>query len=235
MIEHNQKSITNWFDETYKSRGFSYLRPLKAYEPFLNILNLQPKESVIDIACGPGHFLKLAYERGCKCSGVDISEQAVKIANHYVPKADIRRSNAENLPFSDKSFDVVVCLGALERFINLEVALAQQLRVAKENARFCFLVRNSRSLLWRIGIEMFKRKNRQGHQDAKSLEEWTNNFLSNGFTVKKIIPDQWPLQKFFLLLPLSLRKKLLPSIHKGFLPLQYAGEFIFVLSKETSS
>ena len=62
MIEHNQKSITDWFDETYESRGFSYLRPPKAYEPFLNILNLQPKDSVIDIACGPGLFLKLADE-----------------------------------------------------------------------------------------------------------------------------------------------------------------------------
>ena len=235
MLEQQQQTIINWFDKTYKSKGFSYLRPPEAYLSFVEILDLKPEDSVVDIACGPGLFLKLAYEKGCQCSGIDASKLAIQMAKSYVPKSDVRKSNAENLPFPDNSFDVVVCLGALERFINLDVALSQLLRVAKNNALFCFLVRNSNSLFWQLGVRIMKRQNLVGHQDAKTLEEWQDIYVSSGFHIKKIIPDQWPLQKFFSILPLTLRKKFLPSIHNGIMPLRFAGEFIFLLSIESSS
>ena len=234
-VKNKQKKIIDWFDKTYKKRGFSYLRSPNAYKTFINILNLKSGDSVLDIACGPGLFLKIALEKGCKCSGIDASSQAIKMAHNYVPEADLFKSNAEFLPFSDNSFDAVVCLGALERFINLQAALKEQLRVAKKNALFCFLVRNSKSLVWRILVELMNRQNHVGHQGAKSLDEWTRIFVSNGFCVKKILPDQWPLVKISSILPSTLRKKFLSPIHKGILPIKYAGEFIFVLSAESST
>ena len=230
-----QKKIIDWFDKTYKKRGFSYLRSASAYKTFINILNLKSGDSVLDVACGPGLFLKIAMEKGCKCSGIDASSQAIKMAHNYVPEADLFKSNAEFLPFSDNTFDVVVCLGALERFIDLKAALKEQLRVAKKNALFCFLVRNSNSLFWRITAELMNRQNHEGHQDAKSLDEWTSIFVSNGFCVKEILPDQWPLVKISLILPSILRRKFLSPIHKGIIPFRFSGEFIFVLSAENSA
>ena len=233
--KNKQNKIKDWFDETYKEKGFSYLRPPRAYKAFINILKLKSGNSVLDVGCGPGLFLKLAHEIGCNCSGIDLSQQAVSMAQSYVPESDIRLGNAENLPFLDNSFDVVVCLGALERFVNLEEALAQQLRVAKKNSLFCFLVRNSNSFLWFFNMKILKRQNRAGHQNAKSLDQWINLFESNEFTIEKIFPDQWPLQKITSFLPLGIRRKLLPTIHNGVLPLRFAGEFVFLLSAKTSS
>ena len=190
MSLNKQQKIVNWFDITYKRKGFSYLRTSEAYEVFTKILNLKSGDSVLDVACGPGLFLSLANEIDCRCTGIDASKEAVKMAQNYTPESEIYLGNSEKLPFEDNSFDVVVCIGALERFVNLQEALAEQLRVAKQNSRFCFLVRNSNSLFWQLGVRMMKRQNLVGHQDAKTLEEWQDIFVSSGFHIKKIIPDK---------------------------------------------
>ena len=241
MTTDKQSNIVNWFDKVYKHKRFSYLRPSKAYETYIDILNLKSGDSVLDVGCGPGLFLKLAMQVGCKCSGIDISEQAIKLVRSYAPEADVNLGKAESLPYPNNYFDVVVCIGALERFSNINKALSEQLRVAKKNAKFCFLVRNSKSLvsssLIKI-IEVFKLevllKNTKlfdlYSSEAKSLEEWRNIFLSKGFYIEKIIPDQWPLKKITSLLPSFLVKTLVPKIHNGVFPLRYSGEFIFILS-----
>ena len=60
MSLNKQQKIVNWFDITYKRKGFSYLRTSEAYEVFTKILNLKSGDSVLDVACGPGLFLSLA-------------------------------------------------------------------------------------------------------------------------------------------------------------------------------
>ena len=114
---------------------------------YIDILNLKSGDSVLDVGCGPGLFLKPAIQVGCRCSGIDISEQAIKLVRSYASEADVNLGKAESLPYPNNYFDVVVCIGALERFSNINKALSEQLRVAKKNAKFCFLVRNFKSLL----------------------------------------------------------------------------------------
>ena len=232
MSLSKQQKIVNWFDITYKRKGFSYLRTSEAYEVFTKILNLKSGDSVLDVACGPGLFLSLANEIDCRCTGIDASKEAVKMAQNYTPESEIYLGNSEKLPFEDNSFDVVVCIGALERFVNLQEALAEQLRVAKQNSRFCFLVRNSSSILWTINMKILRRQNTAGHQDAKSLDQWKHVFESNGFNIEKIFPDQWPLHKIISFFPLFIKKRIMLSIHKGVFPLSLSGEFIFLLSKK---
>ena len=81
-------------------------------------------------------------------------------------------------------------------------------------------------------MKILRRQNKTGHQDAKSLDQWIYVFESNGFNIKKIFPDQWPLQKITSFIPFFIRRRLVPSIHNGFLPLRFAGEFIFLLSRK---
>ena len=41
MSKNKQNKIIHWFDTTYKNQRFSYLRPSKAYEVFIRILDLK--------------------------------------------------------------------------------------------------------------------------------------------------------------------------------------------------
>ena len=115
-------------------------------------------------------MLLAATARGLSTSGVDLSENAIAIARQLQPDLDARVGNAEELPYEDATFDGVTCIGSLERFLDRERALREMIRVAKSSARFCFLVRNASTLIWRVWRQALGRREVAGHQDAQTLD-----------------------------------------------------------------
>ena len=98
------------------------LRKLPESDPLLmEFLDLPIPElkpvTVLEIGCGDGTRLSwLRENRGFECHGIEPSPQAVKIANEKGIHA--RQGTAENLPFPDMSFDIVMfgfCLYLCDR------------------------------------------------------------------------------------------------------------------------
>ncbi len=228
-----QDQIKHWFNKTYERRAFQYLRPVEAYEIYLKLLQVQKEHHILDIACGPGQLLKAAQKEGLTLSGIDIAEVAVNYAKEVLPEADLKVANAEQLPFENNQFDYLTCLGSLERFIHLKVALKEMLRVAKPHAHFCFLVRNSERASWKIVKEKLGFINKAGHQGAKSLNEWSEVFTETGFKINRIHHDQWPKTRWLRWLSLNstLWQVDYQKIQKRQTALEHAYEFIFILSK----
>ena len=203
MSNNEQLQIKNWFDKTYQQRGLRYLRPLAAYAVYIKILRLAPNESFLDVACGPGLMVRQAIDVGARAHGIDISNQAIEMAKQFVPQADTQTANAESLPFADGSMDAITCLGSLERMINLDKVLQEIHRVGATDGRFCFLVRNSNTVLWKLLMEQFGLRNKEGHQGAKTLDEWQTYFEKNGFKIITVLPDQWPFVRWGQILSLA--------------------------------
>jgi ubiquinone/menaquinone biosynthesis C-methylase UbiE len=70
-------------------------------------------EKVLDIACGTGNTALMARARGAVVTGLDLTPELLRIARKREAEAgydDItwQAGDAENLPFPDGSFDVVV-------------------------------------------------------------------------------------------------------------------------------
>lgn len=88
-------------------------------QALFNLLGDIEDESVLEIACGTGRFALEFTERGADVVGVDISEpmirKAVEKAKQRNIHVDFIRSDANNLPFPDDTFDVVVAM----RFFHL--------------------------------------------------------------------------------------------------------------------
>ena len=226
-----QNKVKNWFDDTYQKKRFAYLRPEEAYEIFVSLLNPIKGDKLLDVACGPGLLLKRATAKGINSVGIDISETAIRLSKSFVPNATTLLGNADNLPFPEQGFDFVTCIGSLERFLNTEKSLNEMKRVSKTGARFCFMVRNSETIIWKIYRQFLRRKRTDAHMEAKNLEEWTELFLSNGFEIVSVHPDQWAgfrlRRKIFF-----WRKVDYGKLQKNILPLRYANEFIFILRKK---
>ena len=79
-------------------------------------LSLSPASRVLDVACGKGtSAVFLAKEFGCEVLGVDYGNQNVEAARslaqteHVASRVQFERGDAERLPFSDESFDAVIC------------------------------------------------------------------------------------------------------------------------------
>lgn len=228
----SQTDVAAWFDATYRKKGLRYLRPRRAYPIFVQLLDLPPASHVLDVACGPGHLLCAALERGHRAAGVDLSQAAVTIAHELLPAADVRQGNAEHLPFADGTFDGVTCLGSIERFLDRERALGEMLRVAKPDARFCFLVRNASTLVWRVWRQGLGRREVQGHQDALTIEQWRALFTRVGFAIERVLPDQWPRARFRQLLPWARPRPDRPEPEaRPLVPLRWCNELVFVLRR----
>ncbi len=225
-----QAEVAAWFDATYKTRGYRYLRPLAAYPILLQIAGARPGQRLLDVACGPGLMLRAATLRGLEPVGIDIAREGVRLARR---DSDARAAvaNAEALPFAAASFDVITCVGSIERMLDRERVLAEIRRVARPDARFCFLVRNATSASWRLWNRGLRRQNHTAHQDAATLAGWRALFVRNGFVVEAVHADQWlrqRLRRLFRGRPDLTRDE---PVVKSWLPLRFALEFIFVLRR----
>lgn len=109
-------------------------------------------KQLLDLGCGTGKWLRAAADCGAIPVGIDISRVAIDACEHLVPEAELHCGPAEVLPFEDKRFDVVSCLGSLEHFLDPKAALREMLRVAKPKAIFLLLVPNAGFLPRRLGL-----------------------------------------------------------------------------------
>jgi SAM-dependent methyltransferase len=77
-------------------------------EPLLEAAAVRSGTRVLDVATGPGYVAARAAERGAAVVGVDLSESMLALARRLHPEVDVRRGDAEALPFDDGAFDAVV-------------------------------------------------------------------------------------------------------------------------------
>jgi len=227
---NQQTEIANWFNETYQTKGFKYLRAVDAYEIFVNLLNPKPGSNHLDVACGLGLMLKAMSKREVNLYGIDISNEAIDNCKKYCPEAQVQQGNAENLPYESDFFDSITCIGSIERMLDRPKVLKEQFRVAKSGAKICYMVRNAENFTWKYLQQPFNLYNKKGHQDALNKAKWEDLFLKSGFEIKSVHPDHWPYVKTV--------KTLWPwsridagKIRKFPFSLELAYEFIYLLEK----
>ena len=179
----NIDDIRRWYDDKHKQGGTDTWRPLEAYLVFLELLNVKKNKRILDIGCGTGYFLKLADRLGLETSGIDVSNEAVAISRNNSPKSTIKVGQAENLKFTSNMFDYVVCIGALEHFIDMSKSLAEMYRVGDSKAKYCIVVPNKNFIYWKLS---FKQGTEQQdiNENIFSKTEWESLFKSSGFKIK---------------------------------------------------
>ena len=101
-----------------------------AWEPVLDVLQLTPEDSLLDVGCGGGVFLRRALETGCTGVGVDHSREMVRLARRITEgRASIVQAEAEQLPFEDGAFTAVSSIVAFFFFPDPVAALREFRRV----------------------------------------------------------------------------------------------------------
>ncbi len=95
--------------------------------------------NVLDVACGTGDMVQELQKRGCRVTGVDLSEEMLTIAKSKAPTATYMIADAEHLPFENDCFDAVTCAFGVRNFVHLEQGLSEMLRVLKPGGRMVIL------------------------------------------------------------------------------------------------
>src|SRR6266536_5769697 len=187
--------VRAWYNRHYAAKGLASMRPAQAYATFLDLLAARPGTRLLDVSCGSGFLLDAARARGVEAFGVDLSEEAVRLAYQVAPGAPVAVGAGEQLSFRDGTFDYVTCLGSLEHFLDMGQGLREMVRVAKPAARFCIMVPNEDFIGWKL----------LGHQGTAQqdinehllpLPALRRLFWEQGLEIVRVAPDLWHAVKW---------------------------------------
>jgi ubiquinone/menaquinone biosynthesis C-methylase UbiE len=110
IAQLKQRAKTTWSLGDYASIAARELWPIGAW--IIERLAVRPNEHVLDVACGTGNAAIRAALAGARTVGVDLTPKLLETANTLAARAgatvDWREGDAEDLPFADDHFDVVV-------------------------------------------------------------------------------------------------------------------------------
>ena len=100
------------------------------------LTGVQPEHRVLDVACGPGFLTMVFAQRCAEAIGFDattvfLSHAREEAARRGLQNIQFRKGDAEHLPFTNATFDVVACRAAFHHMPHPERILAEMKRVVK--------------------------------------------------------------------------------------------------------
>lgn len=106
------------------------------------LLSPRPGHRVLEVGCGGGALLAFLESRGFSAVGVDISDEAVRLAARAAPRSRVVRADASELPFEDASFERLVSHHLVEHLPDLPAALVEWKRVLAPGGRMAICTPN---------------------------------------------------------------------------------------------
>jgi len=108
-------------------------------EEFINRLALQPGTRLLDVACGSGNLAVVAARVGAIVTGVDIAPNLLEEGRERAKAEGLTiqfdEGDAEQLPYPDAAFDVVVSMFGAMFAPRPELAAAELVRVCRPGGR----------------------------------------------------------------------------------------------------
>ena len=139
--------LTQAYDEWHRKQQISgeELDPIQHiwYETVFEEVCYYPAMTVLEVGCGRGAFaIMLATQ--CpqfKITALDFSQAAIDIAKARANKANSNvtfvQGDAQNLPFSDGAFDLVISCECMEHVPEPRAMAAEFYRVLRPGGHFC--------------------------------------------------------------------------------------------------
>lgn len=145
----NEITASN-YDAHVKEQGLqhqidAYYEPKRLFDKrridiVLRHLDPRPQEMILDVGCGVGTFVFHGAKRGAYCTGLDYSQNSLKMAEELVARFFVSGTTrfvlgqAQRLPFPDKTFDKLTAIDFVEHIdlAEKEMFLSEMFRVLKE-------------------------------------------------------------------------------------------------------
>jgi ubiquinone/menaquinone biosynthesis C-methylase UbiE len=154
-------TVASWYNDHLEKTGDTYHEKV-VYPNLLRVIGDIKGKKVLDLACGQGQFSRLMRDKGAHVTGVDLGKELIAIAESHnisvkeakTHKAIYLQGSADDLyMLKDSTFDIVVCILALQNIENLQKTIEEAKRVLAPNGSFVFVLnhpsfRNPRQTYW---------------------------------------------------------------------------------------
>ncbi len=132
------RAYDHWHQEVFASAPAHPDESSPWYRLVLEYLGSVENERILEIACGRGGFSRLLASRGAHIVGADFSISALRIARQRLQGRPARpvppmlaQADAQSLPFSTNSFDVVISCETIEHLRDPRAAVREMARVTR--------------------------------------------------------------------------------------------------------
>jgi len=191
----------------FADRSEEYLESIvhskgKSLNRLVDIIMPKPSWQVLDVATGAGHTGIALARRVISVTAIDLTPSMLVTAREQAHTLELGNINycqaaAEELPFKDGSFDLLICRIAAHHFSNISSFMNSAARSL--SAGGCLVVvdnvipgvfsdKNRYKDPEKVGqfINAFERLRDPSHQRCLSVDEWTERYYSAGFRVTHI-------------------------------------------------
>ena len=190
-LEFYDLSADNWWQEDAKIYALYHLNQPR-FDFFDRYVKNWQGLKALDVGCGGGFSCEFMAYRDVRVSGIDQSAKCIARAREHAVSSGLdiiyKQGLAESLPYSNNTFDVVICVDVLEHVSNLQRTVSEIHRVLKFGGLFFFdtINRNFKSKLVMIWLleNVLQEIPRGVHDWQKFIkpEELTNLMNKTGFT-----------------------------------------------------
>lgn len=161
----------------------------KFKEVLLHNVVVKQDDTVVDIACGNGRFLKMLSEKGDFIGyGVDISDKMIEQAKLNNPEMCFSVAGCDKLPFSNEEIEVMTVCAAYHHFPNVDRFAKEANRVIKKDGMI-YIAEVYLPAFLRTLFNPFIRFSKAGDVKFYSTNEIIALFESNGFVENDIVID----------------------------------------------
>ncbi|HAW59562.1 MAG TPA: hypothetical protein DCX03_11240 [Bacteroidales bacterium] len=238
MVSDREHLGKNQVIQSYNNiyQGSDRLLEMPSYYSWvLKRLNVNPGNSLLDIATGFGTLPLLAEKNQIRATGVDISIQAIKRALAQGTKR-VLVCDGENLPFPTSSFDYATNLGSLEHYINPSKGVQEIHRILRPYGKAAIFLPNSYYLIDIIRFVLHKGYGPTHNQPIErfaTINEWGDLIKANGLKINKVY-------RYNILFPRNIEdfkymkakpKRFIASLLSPFIPFNLSYSFLYICEK----
>lgn len=154
-VEHYEAQYSNFKENLYKEIraeiynvdiGQNSWITADEQDMFIDWLGIKNSNKLLDVACGSGETtLRIGELTGCSIVGVDIQAAGIETALSLAKEKGLEKSvdfqlldGSERLPFESESFDVIICIDAINHLPNRENVFQEWNRLLKPDGKILF-------------------------------------------------------------------------------------------------
>jgi ubiquinone/menaquinone biosynthesis C-methylase UbiE len=189
--------------------------PEGVHEADLGLLGDVTGKAVLELGCGAAQCARWLVTRGARPVGLDLSHRQLQHARRIDEDTGLRVpvvcATATDLPFGDRSFDVVFCaFGALQFVAEADRAVREVARVLRPGGVFAFSV--THPIRWSmpddptsaglaVTTSYFDRTpyvEEDDHGEVtyvehhRTLGDWVGILAGAGFRITDLVEPEWP-------------------------------------------
>lgn len=238
MKQNNKQGVDQMYEQRWQYALESDNLQLGNMQINLDFLEqtglLQKGQKLLELGCGSGKLSSSLSENGLSMTASDISNTAIEHARQLHPDIEFRAHSAEELPYNDGTFDIVMSFDVLEHLFNVDQHLAEVRRVLKKEGYYLFQTPNklSNAIFETLKCRSFAWK--KYHPSLHFYGQLKKRLTRNGFSfhcVKMNTMNEWAIRKFK---KVGLPGSLFSWINFKYLPFRLQTNFYVVAQKQDS-